>query len=80
VQRPWHFGSLQKQWIDEEITMKLQVMRNAKGELVSTAERVPGARVSVEPEISEGFKVEELEAPDDYKDKLDDFYRKHSKK
>lgn len=59
--------------------MKMQILRDAKGEIVATFERTQGAPVSVEAEVNMGFELEEMEVPDDCKcgpDALDLLYRK----
>jgi hypothetical protein len=55
--------------------MKIQVIRGRKGEVIGTFERTPNALVSVEPELDEGCSIEEVDAPDDYMQKLASFYR-----
>jgi hypothetical protein len=59
-----------------EMTMKIQVIRGRKGEVIGTFERTPHAVVSVEPELEDGLSVEEVDAPDDYMLNLPGFYKK----
>jgi hypothetical protein len=41
--------------------MKIQVLRNARGEVVAAFERTPGALVSVEAQPGEGERLEEMD-------------------
>jgi hypothetical protein len=42
--------------------MKIQVLRNARGDIVAAFERTPRALVSVEAQPGEGERLEEMEA------------------
>jgi len=46
--------------------MKMQILRNSKGEIIATFERMLAASVSTEPEVSEGEELVEVEVPDEY--------------
>ena len=46
--------------------MKMQILRDSKGEVIATFERAPGALASTEPEVSEGEELVEVEVPDEY--------------
>jgi hypothetical protein len=48
--------------------MKMQILLNSKGEIITMFERKPGALVSTEPEVSEeeGEELVEVEVPDEY--------------
>ena len=56
--------------------MKLHVLRGRKGEVLATFYRTPDALASVEPDVEDGYSVEEVEAPEDYSRDLAGFYRK----
>lgn len=45
--------------------MKIQILKDAKGERVASFERTPGTPVSVEAEVSMGYELEEMEVSDD---------------
>jgi hypothetical protein len=46
--------------------MKMQILRNTKGEIIATFEQAPTALVSTEPEVSRGQQLVEAEVPDEY--------------
>ncbi len=45
--------------------MKMQILRNSKGDIIAAFERTPGALVSVEAEPEVGDRLEELELSDE---------------
>jgi hypothetical protein len=46
--------------------MRMQILRNPKGEVIAMFERTLDALVSTEPEVSEGEELVEVELPDEY--------------
>ncbi len=46
--------------------MKIQILRDSKGEVIATFEQRPGALVSMEPEPEAGQDLAEVEVPDEY--------------
>jgi hypothetical protein len=59
--------------------MKMQIVRDAKGNVVSTAEVSLKEEAVVEFELEEGHTVEETEAPRLYHLDLVEFYKKRKK-
>lgn len=59
--------------------MKVQYLRDSKGEIVATFELTPGANVSVRPEIANDQRLEEVETPEDYTSDVDLFYQSYQK-
>jgi hypothetical protein len=57
------------------MAMKIHVIRDQKGGVIGTFERASNADVLIEPELSEGMTVEEVEAPSDYMQNLPTFYK-----
>ena len=55
--------------------MKLNILRGPKGEVLATFPRTPDALVSIEPEVEPGCCVEEIDAPDNYTEFLETFYK-----
>jgi hypothetical protein len=56
--------------------MKINVIRGRKGEVIGTFERTPNATVSIEPELEEGYSIEQMDAPDDYLQNIASFYKR----
>lgn len=46
--------------------MKIQILKDSKGQVIATLERTLAATVSTEPEVSEGQELVEVEVPDEY--------------
>jgi hypothetical protein len=59
--------------------MKMQIVRDSKGTVVSTAELPLQDEAVVEFELEGGQTIEEIEAPRKYQFDLTDFYKKHKK-
>ena len=59
--------------------MKINIVRDAKGKVIASAENAKGNEVPVKPETPKGHKVEEVEAPERYTQALGDFYKKLAK-
>jgi hypothetical protein len=51
--------------------MKVQVLRDSKGEVIATFQRTPGELVSVEVEVDKDAKLEEVEVADEYASESD---------
>ena len=61
--------------------MKVQIVRNSKGDVVATIEQKTGVQaVGIVPPKGEEYKVEEVEAHPNYASDLATFYKKHQKK
>jgi hypothetical protein len=60
--------------------MKVYVLKSAEGKVICTFEKGGLEEDTVRPAIPAGHKVEVVDAPDDYKENLRDFYKKHSGK
>ena len=52
--------------LEGEDKMKMQILRDRKGEIIAIFERRPGALVSIEPEPEDGDELAEIEVPDEY--------------
>lgn len=59
--------------------MKMQIVRDAKGKVVSTAELSERDDAVVEFELEDKQTIEEMEAPRKYQLDLKDFYKKSRK-
>ncbi len=60
--------------------MKMQIVRDAKGVVVSTAELPRRDEAVVEFELEDKQTMEEIEVPRNYQFDLKDFYKKYRKK
>ena len=59
--------------------MKINVLKDSKGDIVATFEQPSDNESTLRPEVPEGYKVEEMDMPDNYISKLDDLYKKKEK-
>jgi len=59
---------------------KVYLLKNAEGNVVSTFERAKLGEAPARPAVSTGYKVEEVDAPEDYTKDLQAFCKKHSRK
>ena len=57
--------------------MKVQIVRDAKGKVVATAEIAKGSEVSALPILEKGQTVEEVSVTDQYSNDLPAFYKQH---
>lgn len=46
--------------------MRMQILRNSKGEIIATFAQNLAASVTTEPEVSKGEELVEVEMPDEY--------------
>jgi len=46
--------------------MKIQILKNSKGEIIATSELTPWTGVPVIAEVEEGQQLEEIEVPEEY--------------
>ena len=46
--------------------MKIQILRDSKGEVIATFERTPVALVSMEADVGEGEELVEVDVPNEY--------------
>jgi hypothetical protein len=63
--------------------MKVKVLKNKSGKIIATFEPQSTSEMTMEtqvlqlePEVSKGHTVEEMEMPEDYASRLDDLYKK----
>ena len=59
--------------------MKVQILRDSKGDVIAAFERTSETIVSVEAEVASDQKLEEVEAPDNYASDVDSFYQRYRK-
>ena len=59
--------------------MKVQILRDSKGDVIAAFERTSEAIVSVEAEVANDQKLEEVEASDNYASDVDSFYQSYRK-
>ncbi|MEK6325774.1 MAG: hypothetical protein AABN33_29380 [Acidobacteriota bacterium] len=59
--------------------MKIKIVRDAKGEVIATADEPKGLEMLVEPELDKDHVLEEVDAKPSYAFDLDDFYKKYRK-
>jgi hypothetical protein len=58
--------------------MKLNLVKDANGKVVGTFENASSGGPQLKPVLKPGHKVEQVEAPDNYKTDIKSFYAKHS--
>ncbi len=59
--------------------MKLNIVKDDKGKVVATFENPVAGGPSIRPVLKPGYKVHEVEAPEDYKADIKALYHKHSR-
>ena len=57
--------------------MKLHVLSGPSGEVLATFTRTPNATVSLEPDVEQSARVEEVDAADEYARDLAPLYQRH---
>jgi hypothetical protein len=58
--------------------MKVNLVKDANGKVVATFENGAPGGPSLKPVLKAGHRVEQVEAPDNYRTDIKGFYAKHS--
>lgn len=58
--------------------MKLNLVKDANGKVVATFENASSGGPQLKPVLKPGHKVEQVDAPDNYRADIKGFYAKHS--
>jgi hypothetical protein len=59
--------------------MKVNVLKKKSGKIIATFEAKSTSDIKLEPQVSKGQTVEEMEMPEDYVSQLDTIYKKKPK-
>ena len=66
-----------KNFAKGEPPVKIQILKDSKGEITATFEPTTETTISVRPEITNDQMLEEVEMPEDYKFEVDLLYQKY---